>query len=77
MDQNTKESPTTNRDKLLLSNIERFINRKIDVSVHQVKQLTCKNENVNKFDLPAAKKHRIEQQKLIRLELKAELEKEK
>lgn len=32
---------------------------------------------MSKVDVPAAKKHRIEQQKNIRLELKAELEKEK
>lgn len=50
----------TNRDKLLLSNIERFINRKIEVGVHTVKQLTCKNETVNKFEMPPAKKRKIE-----------------
>lgn len=43
-----------------------------------VKQLTCKNENFNKLiEMPAAKKRRVEQSKMIKLELKAQLDKER
>ena len=57
MNQASKQYDSSNgngqRDKVLLSGIERLINRKIEVGVHMIKQLTCKNENVNKMDTPA------------------------
>ena len=59
------------------SGIERFINRKIDTNIHTVRQLKCKNDSINKLEISAAKKLRMEQQKIIREDLKTSFDKEK
>lgn len=43
------------------SAIERLINRKVEIGIHPVKQLKCKADTSNKFDMPVSKLRRIEQ----------------
>lgn len=57
-------------NKVTASGIERFINRKIDVGMHQVRQLKCKGDSINKIEVSAQKTLRAEQQQRIREALK-------
>jgi hypothetical protein len=64
-------------NKVLASAIDRLINRKLEFQVHFLKQQTNKEINMNKPEMPAVKRRKLEKQKKIKAELRQELEREK